>query len=129
MGLIGDNCVTCRAAAKNDKGLAGGWWRFWAEVRRDLEPHAYRTCAGADSSGMTATTGKRPLGLYWRWHRRKFCVGCWRVVRGTVGLLQMEKGETISFSFILFPVSPDRVVNDDAWCCSDCISAYPIRAA
>ena len=33
MGLIGDNCVTCRAAAENDKGLAGGWWRFWAEVR------------------------------------------------------------------------------------------------
>ena len=33
MGLIGDNCVTCRAAADNDKGLAGGWWRFWAEVR------------------------------------------------------------------------------------------------
>ncbi|KAI0283898.1 high-affinity nickel-transport protein-domain-containing protein [Russula aff. rugulosa BPL654] len=33
MGLIGDNCVTCSAAAKkNDKGLAGGWWRFWAEA-------------------------------------------------------------------------------------------------
>ncbi len=32
MGLIGDNCLTCSAAAKNDKGLAGGWWRFWAEV-------------------------------------------------------------------------------------------------
>jgi nickel/cobalt transporter (NiCoT) family protein len=33
MGLIGDNCVTCSGAAKNDKGLAGRWWRFWAEVR------------------------------------------------------------------------------------------------
>jgi nickel/cobalt transporter (NiCoT) family protein len=34
MGLIGDKCVTCSAAAKNDnKGLAGGWWRFWAKVR------------------------------------------------------------------------------------------------
>jgi len=32
MGLIGDNCVTCSAAARNDKGLAGGWWRFWAEA-------------------------------------------------------------------------------------------------
>jgi len=33
MGLIGDKCITCSAAAKKDKGLAGGWWRFWAEVR------------------------------------------------------------------------------------------------
>lgn len=33
MGLIGDNCARCRNAAENDKGLAGRWWRFWAEVR------------------------------------------------------------------------------------------------
>jgi len=32
MGLIGDKCATCRAAAKNDKSLTGGWWRFWAEA-------------------------------------------------------------------------------------------------
>lgn len=37
-------------------------------------------------------TGKRQLGLYRRWHRRKFCVGRWRVVWGTVGILQVEKG-------------------------------------
>jgi len=34
MGLIGDNCARCRDAAGNDKGLAGRWWRFWAEVWR-----------------------------------------------------------------------------------------------
>jgi hypothetical protein len=33
MGLVGDNCGRCREAAENDKGLAGRWWRFWAEVR------------------------------------------------------------------------------------------------
>ena len=32
MGLIGEKCVTCSAAAENDSGLAGRWWRFWAEV-------------------------------------------------------------------------------------------------
>jgi len=30
MGLIGDRCARCTAAAENDEGLAGGWWRFWA---------------------------------------------------------------------------------------------------
>ena len=48
MGLIGDNCITCRAAVMNDKGLAGGWWRFWGEVRFtgiSLHAGAYRTCA------------------------------------------------------------------------------------
>ena len=33
MGLIGDNCARCKAAAETDKGLTGKWWRFWAEVR------------------------------------------------------------------------------------------------
>jgi high-affinity nickel-transport protein len=34
MGLIGDNCSTCLAAANDTTGggLAGSWWRFWAEV-------------------------------------------------------------------------------------------------
>jgi hypothetical protein len=45
MGLIGDNCVTCRYAAQNDNGVAGGWWRFWAEVFWLL---AYSTENGAD---------------------------------------------------------------------------------
>ncbi|KAI0300362.1 NicO-domain-containing protein [Russula brevipes] len=30
MGLIGDRCARCTAAAEDDEGLAGGWWRFWA---------------------------------------------------------------------------------------------------
>jgi hypothetical protein len=84
MGLIGDKCVTCSAAAKNDKGLAGGWWRFWAKVR-DLHVLTEHVLT-------QAATGKRQLGLYRRWHRRKFCVGRWRAVRGTVGILQVEKG-------------------------------------
>jgi hypothetical protein len=33
MGLIGDNCARCAEAAEYDNGLAGKWWRFWAEVR------------------------------------------------------------------------------------------------
>ena len=32
MGLIGDECMKCRAAAESDRGLAGNWWRFWAKV-------------------------------------------------------------------------------------------------
>jgi len=32
MGLLGDNCDRCREAAENDKGIAGRWWRFWAEA-------------------------------------------------------------------------------------------------
>jgi hypothetical protein len=77
MGLIGDNCVTCREA--------GGWWTFWADVRDSLG--AYRT--SADKSVATAT-GKRQLGLHRRWHRREFRAGRWRVVRGTVGVFKVE---------------------------------------
>lgn len=35
MGLIGENCSACRAAAEdpNGGGLAGKWWRGWAKVR------------------------------------------------------------------------------------------------
>jgi high-affinity nickel-transport protein len=43
MGLIGEKCVTCSAAAENDSGLAGRWWRFWAEV--NLFWLSYRTHA------------------------------------------------------------------------------------
>ncbi|KAI0004593.1 high-affinity nickel-transport protein-domain-containing protein [Russula compacta] len=32
MGLIGDNCARCSAAAETDEGLAGRWWRFWAKA-------------------------------------------------------------------------------------------------
>jgi len=32
MGLIGDECANCRAAAESDRGLAGNWWRFWAKA-------------------------------------------------------------------------------------------------
>jgi high-affinity nickel-transport protein len=35
MGLIGENCSSCRAAAEAEDGggLAGSWWRGWARVR------------------------------------------------------------------------------------------------
>ena len=59
-------------------------------------------------------TGKRQLGLYRRRHRRKFCVGRWRAIWGTVGIFQVEKSETIS-CFSLFPVMPDGVVKDDCF--------------
>jgi len=32
MGLVGDKCKRGREAAGDDEGLAGRWWRFWAEV-------------------------------------------------------------------------------------------------
>ncbi|THH20116.1 hypothetical protein EW146_g1211 [Bondarzewia mesenterica] len=34
MGLIGDNCAQCQAAANAEDGggLAGRWWRFWAKA-------------------------------------------------------------------------------------------------
>ncbi|KAH9080626.1 NicO-domain-containing protein [Lactarius deliciosus] len=32
MGLIGDECAKCRAAAESDRGLAGKWWRLWAKA-------------------------------------------------------------------------------------------------
>ncbi|KAI9510607.1 NicO-domain-containing protein [Russula earlei] len=32
MGLIGEKCGRCRAEAETDRGLAGGWWRFWGEA-------------------------------------------------------------------------------------------------
>jgi len=35
MGLIGEKCGTCSAAEEHDKGLAGGWWRFWAEANNN----------------------------------------------------------------------------------------------
>ncbi|KAI0269739.1 high-affinity nickel-transport protein-domain-containing protein [Gloeopeniophorella convolvens] len=35
MGLVGDNCTQCSAAAENDQGLAGKWWRFWAKTNDD----------------------------------------------------------------------------------------------
>ena len=90
MGLIGDNCVTCRYAAQNDKGLSGGWWRFWAEVFWLL---AYSTENGADLPRRGRTTGEQPLGLHWRWHRWEFRAGRWRMVRGTVGVsFEVERG-------------------------------------
>ena len=35
MGLIGDNCKRCQEAAEAEDGggLAGRWWRGWANVR------------------------------------------------------------------------------------------------
>ena len=35
MGLIGERCSQCTAAAnaKDGGGLAGSWWRAWARVR------------------------------------------------------------------------------------------------
>ena len=35
MGLIGENCRRCVAAAEAEDGggLAGRWWRFWEKVR------------------------------------------------------------------------------------------------
>ena len=96
MGLIGDNCVTCRYAAQNDKGLSGGWWRFWAEVFWLL---AYSTENGADLPRRGRTTGEQPLGLHWRWHRWEFRAGRWRMVRGTVGVsFEVERGEAMSLS-------------------------------
>ena len=44
MGLIGEKCGTCIAAAENDKGLAGGWWRLWAEVFRVALSCLLNTC-------------------------------------------------------------------------------------
>lgn len=37
MGLIGENCRSCRAAteAKNGGGLAGSWWRGWAKANNN----------------------------------------------------------------------------------------------
>lgn len=37
MGLIGDNCTQCQTAANAEDGggLAGRWWRGWANVRAD----------------------------------------------------------------------------------------------
>lgn len=34
MGLIGENCVSCREAAdaEGGGGFAGAWWRAWAKV-------------------------------------------------------------------------------------------------
>lgn len=34
MGLIGDNCARCVAAAEAEDGggLAGSWWRGWGRV-------------------------------------------------------------------------------------------------
>jgi high-affinity nickel-transport protein len=42
MGLIGDNCAKCQAAASapNGGGLAGQWWRGWARVRVICETFA-----------------------------------------------------------------------------------------
>ena len=92
MGLIGEQCVTCSAAAENGKGLAGGWWRFWAEVISVVGSLTEHT---ADSK--RDSTGEQPLGLYRRGHRRKFRAGSWRVVRGTMGIYTLEKGEAMKF--------------------------------
>jgi len=37
MGLIGDNCRSCRAAAeaKDGGGVAGSWWRGWAKANQN----------------------------------------------------------------------------------------------
>jgi len=38
MALIGENCSSCKKAAEAEDGggLAGRWWRGWAQVRRFL---------------------------------------------------------------------------------------------
>ena len=42
MGLIGEQCAPCVSAAEADGGhgggLAGRWWRTWAEVRSNQKP-------------------------------------------------------------------------------------------
>lgn len=39
MGLIGENCSICRAAAEAEDGdgLAGSWWRGWAKANENSE--------------------------------------------------------------------------------------------
>ena len=39
MGLIGDNCKRCRESAEADDGggLAGKWWRAWANANDHFE--------------------------------------------------------------------------------------------
>ena len=41
MGLIGENCRSCRSAAEaqDGGGLAGSWWRGWAKVCAHLILH------------------------------------------------------------------------------------------
>jgi hypothetical protein len=59
MGLIGENCVPCQAAAEDPEGggLAGSWWRFWASVSdsslapKRAEP---RSCRQTTSPGTSA---------------------------------------------------------------------------
>ncbi|KAF8324757.1 high-affinity nickel-transport protein-domain-containing protein [Cantharellus anzutake] len=32
MGLIGEKCASCKAAAENDPGISGKWWRGWVQA-------------------------------------------------------------------------------------------------
>ncbi|EMD39548.1 hypothetical protein CERSUDRAFT_63171 [Gelatoporia subvermispora B] len=85
MGLIGDNCNPCQAAANapDGGGLAGRWWRGWAKVRRDR--------AVAATWRLTRAPGERQLGL----HRRCDCgllrVGCHLLVRVAIRLEEMGR--------------------------------------
>ncbi|KAH9179154.1 NicO-domain-containing protein [Lactarius sanguifluus] len=69
MGLIGDECAKCRAAAESDRGLAGKWWRLWA--KRPLKANDNSGYIGA---GIVGTF----VFVVGGWHGGRWVVNKWK---------------------------------------------------
>ncbi len=86
MGLIGEQCASCVSAAEADGGhgggLAGRWWRAWAEVRSN-QSHPI-------SSNRCFIQGRGPVWIYRNWDRWHVCPHCFHLVRREMG---SEKGQ------------------------------------
>ncbi|KAG9315800.1 hypothetical protein JVU11DRAFT_3449 [Chiua virens] len=65
MGLIGDNCGRCQAAASapNDGGIAGAWWRGWAQVSR-TRPNLILKVMVAQANKNTGYIGAGIVGIF-----------------------------------------------------------------
>ncbi|RXK38369.1 hypothetical protein M231_04411 [Tremella mesenterica] len=65
LGLIGDNCSSCSAAAQDpNSGLRGNWWRFWAKTN---DESGY---IGAGIVGSFVVIVGGWYGGRWAWRRR-----------------------------------------------------------
>lgn len=64
MGLIGDNCAQCSAAADDPtSGLSGRWWRFWGAAN-DASGYIGAGIVGAFLVVVLAWYGGK-----WAWRR------------------------------------------------------------
>jgi len=103
MGLLGDNCDRCREAAENDKGLAGRWWRFWAEVRFGAP---WTLIVDSElTEPPRRDTGERQLWLYWCWNCGDFRARREWMVWGPVGVCKVEKASDSFYFCALIPIS------------------------